>query len=553
MAYVGIQNQHTICTKVSRGKKMKRKLSKKAKMTMNIFVVFILLVAGLLGFTLFQAIAKQPEATLVAQDTLLYNKDEEAIKTTSAGEIKKSWQGTYQFVGEDGKKYDLGEHTIAYDNSTLYIFGGGYQILEDNTAIKMGAVQKVTDFKSDNFYKLADRKYLIISNAVEDEEQTIQASGFLYIVMDKAGNALLTNATVNVKTTKPTILTTANITLDIANEKLTYGKKEIALKNVLGSTNEFDPLTYKSIDEEQQPEKISANIKGGSGGTGGDGSDGGTGGTGGLGGGGGTGGLGGSGGTGGTAGNGGTGGTAGNGGSGGVGGDGGNGGAGGSGGLGGNGSSGESVDVVKAIMLRGVNKTSTTLDVSYYASDPFGQYGIIYLSVFAGDADIQNDAPIVSQNLNLYESNHVFSALQPGSQYQIVIGHIVTEDDVDTTYIDDIMKTSTTSASNTLTILRQSEDGIYVQAKLDKFYAGKEGTVTILFDDSIGTTVEEKFHSDAITTAGGDSLFISFKDVMSKVPNIQKFKVMIMVDMGKDQPEAIVSKTIENAYYKKIN
>ena len=517
---------------------------------MNIFVVFILLVAGLLGFTLFQAIAKQPEATPVATDTLLYNKDDEAIKTTSAGEIKKSWLGTYQFIGEDGKKYELGEHTIAYDNTTLYIFGGGYQILEDNTAIKMGAVQKVTDFKADSFFKLADRKYLMVSNAIADEDQTIQASGFLYIVMDKAGNALLTNSAINVKTTKPMVLATSKLSLDIANEKLTYGEKEIALKNVLGSTNEFDPLTYKTIDEEQQPEKVSANIKGGSGGSGGsggDGSDGGTGGTGGIAGTGGTGGLGGIGGSGGT------GGSAGNGGSGGTGGDGGNGGAGGSGGLGGNGSSGESVDVVKAIMLRGVSKTSTTLDVSYYASDPFGQYGIIYLSVFTGDADIQSDNPLVSQNLNLYESNHVFSALQPGTQYQIVIGHMVTEDDVDHTYIDDIIKTSTTSASNSLTILRQSEDGMYIQAKLDAYYAGKEGTVSIVFDDLNETTVEEKYHSDVITSAGGDSLFISWKDVLSKVPTIQKFKIIVKVDTGKGQLETVMSKTIENAYYKKTN
>ncbi|MEG0452160.1 MAG: hypothetical protein RR558_03765 [Coprobacillus sp.] len=518
---------------------MKRKLTKKAKLSMNVFIVFVLLVAGLLGFILYKSLGQQPAEYAIAKDTLLYNEDNNPYQTQLSGIVKKDWSGDYQFIDEAGKKTNLGTHTICFDGNNIMIFGGGYQLLNDNTALRLKDVQSDIDIRKDAFYKLADRKYLMVSPNIADKEELCKAERFVYIVMDKAGNALLSNEKMNVKTTKPITLNGGEMSLDVANEKLVFSGKTIELKKVMGSTNSFDPLTYKSIDEEQQPDEVKLDIKGGSGGTGGtggNGSNGGSGGTGGLGGNGGVGGNGGLGGIGGSAGNGGTGGTGGNA---------GNGGSGGSGGTGGNGSSGEAVDTVKSIMLRGVSKTSTTLDVSYYASDPFGQYGIIYMSLFAGDADITKDKPLKSQNLNLYDKNHVFTGLQPGLQYQVVIGHIISEDGAEIKYVDDVIKTSTIAPNNYLTVLRQSEEGLYVQVRLDKYYVNKTGTVSIVLNDKLQSTVSCEYHVDSITSDAGDNLYIAWGSLKDSLSTVKDYKIVVKV-----QDMQVMSKTITNAYYK---
>lgn len=511
-----------------------RKLNKKAKLSMNFFGIIVIGLVVLFGYIGYIAMTKQPETYTVSSGSLIYDSEDNPFVATE-GVISKRMFGDYEFVSSDNKKTNLGKNTIIYYPGGIRILGGGYTILENSETKKLTEGQEITDFKNSGVYKLNDRKYLFVGDSLYDQEKTFETKNFIYVIMDTAGNAVLTNDEVNIKTVKPTILQVENIIFDIANEMLNYNGQQIALKNIIGSTNTYNPDLYKDLAEEKQQDKIDLTVQGGDGGTGGTGGTGANGGLGGIGGIGGNGGLGGYGGTGGT------------GGTGGSGGQGGTGGTGGTGGQGGNGSVGESVDTVKQIMLRGVTKTSTTLEVSYFASDPFGQYGIVYLALLPGDADI-NDVvgqKIKMQTLNIYDTHYVFSKLDPSTQYQIVIGHIL-NDDGEVYYVDDVIKTTTSAASNQLNIMRQTESGLYLQAYLDSYYTGQDIKLVISGSSSTATPMQQTIESKDIFSKTGYSTFVGYTEESKAWIQTSKELTISIYAGGRN----VITKKIENVYYK---
>ena len=62
--------------------------------------------------------------------------------------------------------------------------------------------------------------------------------------LDKSGNATLINDKVSLKTITPTKLRTSAYVFDIANELLNFGKEDIDLKKIIGSTNVYDEDKY---------------------------------------------------------------------------------------------------------------------------------------------------------------------------------------------------------------------------------------------------------------------------------------------------------------------
>lgn len=199
-------------------------------------------------------------------------------------------------------------------------------------------------------------------------------------------------------------------------------------------------------------------------------------------------------------------------------------------------------------MLRGVEKTATTLQVSYYASDPFGQYGIISLELFDGDADINNATALRSQNLNLYESSYTFTGLEPGKQYQVVITHIISNSDGDTRYVDDVIKTKTSEPQNSLQIVRQSEEGIYVSAKLDSYYAGRDAQVKVELLDEDKAIIDEVMQSAdaaAILSKSGVTLYLGFEEAAKGQLKTDVKELKITLYAGNT---VVLTRTIPNAY-----
>ena len=191
-----------------------------------------------LGIKLFLGTDRQEYQ--VDTNTIVFDKDKTPIKLQDSGIIKTKWNKEYYLIYQD-KDYELGSAALAYneDKGEIHLYGRYYEIgngeeinvTEDQTVIKSTALTK--------FYKLADRKYLVVDKEIKSADGLLATTDFLMIDLDKAGNATMTNHKVNLKTFSETTIVTSNYTFDIANEILTYGSDKIDLKKIIGSSNTY--------------------------------------------------------------------------------------------------------------------------------------------------------------------------------------------------------------------------------------------------------------------------------------------------------------------------
>ena len=177
---------------------------------------------------------------VVNDGALVFDKDKSIIKIDESSTIKKKWNNEYYLKFKD-KNYELGDTAISYNEKTgeIILYGKYYEIgASDNiditdgeTVIKSSALTK--------FYKLADRKYLVVDIDIKSADGLLSTTDFLMIDLDKVGNATLVNHKVNLKAFSATTIVTSNYTFDIANEILTYGSNKIDLKKIIGSSNTY--------------------------------------------------------------------------------------------------------------------------------------------------------------------------------------------------------------------------------------------------------------------------------------------------------------------------
>ncbi len=176
----------------------------------------------------------------VDSGTLVFDKDKSIIKLDDKGIIKTKWNKEYYLI-YNKKNYELGNTAISYNENTgeiklygrYYEIGSGEEIkvTNDETVIKNSALTK--------FYKLADRKYLVIDKEIKSSDGLLSTTDFLMVDLDKVGNATFTNHKISLKSFSETVIVTSNYTFDIANEILTYGSDKIDLKKIIGSSNTY--------------------------------------------------------------------------------------------------------------------------------------------------------------------------------------------------------------------------------------------------------------------------------------------------------------------------
>lgn len=192
----------------------------------------------------------------VVPGTLVFDKDKTIVKTSEPAIIKTKWNKKYYLISKESNT-ELGDTAISYNDKTgeIHLYGRYYEISSGDeinitsgeTIIKSSALTK--------FYKLTDRKYLVIDKEIKSSDGLLTTTDFLLIDLDKVGNATLTNNKVNLKTFSATTIVTSNYTFDIANEILIYGSDKIDLKKIIGSSN-----TYTK--EELIPEETNGNNSG---------------------------------------------------------------------------------------------------------------------------------------------------------------------------------------------------------------------------------------------------------------------------------------------------
>ena len=222
-----------------------RKYNGRTKKTM--IIILILFVGIIIIFSLFlkKAIDVGRTAYKVVSSSVLFDNEQNLITTSDEGIIRVKWGGDYYLIYDD-KEYDLGSHSVVYNstNGDITLYGKFYEVNSDGDVNTIKGENLIKSSVNSKFYKLSDRKYLIIDRTIESKSSSFVTSNYLIVNLDKLGNATLLNDKTSYKTIVPTVLRTSAYSFDIANEKLNFGGEDIDLKKIIGSTNEYDEDTY---------------------------------------------------------------------------------------------------------------------------------------------------------------------------------------------------------------------------------------------------------------------------------------------------------------------
>ena len=213
----------------------------KNKLLFVIFILIVLLIVSILIVSVYNSKNKEIEEYKISLNSTIYDENYSYIELQNDGIIKKEWDKKYYlYIDDSSLKYSLGTEPVFYDKSKqqVAIYGTVYQVFVNGDISKRSQKTIISNLSEFQFFKLNDRKYLIIGkNIISDNFSTVN---YLVVSIDKAGNALLLNNDVNIKTINPMILSVGSVKFDIANEKLINGETEIDLKKINGSTNEYE-------------------------------------------------------------------------------------------------------------------------------------------------------------------------------------------------------------------------------------------------------------------------------------------------------------------------
>lgn len=173
-----------------------------------------------------------------------YNKELEYVTTTGKAKLKMQFDGDYKLIDYvDSLKTtnNLGKNAVLTNDSSsqINLYGIFYEVMEDGTVKKINKENKINKLNGSRFYKINDRKYLIIDKRITSSDGSISTKDYLIVELDKQGNSTLYNDYINLKEINPLILNTSSFDFDIANEMLYYNESTINLKKIVGSTNEY--------------------------------------------------------------------------------------------------------------------------------------------------------------------------------------------------------------------------------------------------------------------------------------------------------------------------
>ncbi len=213
----------------------------------KVFILFALIVIVIVGLFIFFILKfnnlddnKYP----IKEGSSFYNDDYNYLKVEHDSYLAQRFDGNYYWYQKENNrtvKEKIGSNPVVYSKNDykVYLFGNAYQVKNNGEVVTLSGMTEIVKASPTKFYKLRDRKYLMVDSSIKTNDGSVKTSGYLIIELDKQGNATFANNEVNVKTIKPLVLKGTTMSFDIANEKLIYGKKEINLKNIIGSTNNY--------------------------------------------------------------------------------------------------------------------------------------------------------------------------------------------------------------------------------------------------------------------------------------------------------------------------
>lgn len=231
----------------------------KMNFTVFAFIVFVILIMIVCAVTM--VLNNGKEEYEVSSSACIYDNNYNYIKLENDGVITKKWTGEFYLKENETKKeYELGEYAVAFDKNrkTVDLFGTFYQVLKGGDISKITEQNTVSGSTESKFYKIDDRKYLIVAKNIENDTGSLSTNNYLIIIVDRLGNALLLNNEIDAKTINEMVIRTDNFDFDVANEVLTFNDEDkIDLKKIIGSTNEYVQVAQKEEEanntEEQAP------------------------------------------------------------------------------------------------------------------------------------------------------------------------------------------------------------------------------------------------------------------------------------------------------------
>ena len=426
-----------------------RKLNNKNKLYILLFSIIICGIIGILVYAVSLSSGKLTSVYEVSNNSVIFDSNTNLLDTKKGGEIAKSWDNQYYYQNEDNK-YDIGKESVVFEklSNEVIIFGENHQVGQDGTITKNKDKTTINNLNISSFYKLSDRKYLIVSNEIYETEKTIYANKYLIVYIDKQGNASVLNDVINIKTINPIQIKFNEYTFDVANEKLIIGKNTIDLKAINGSTNEYsienEKPKYEGFDapsfiEEynklvnnfnQYKNNSTINVGGNNQVTNNNFV------------------------------------------------------------TNGNSSSSSnatsannSTNINKRVSLRGAVTYTTYIDVSYVVTDPEEKYQAVYLLVTGVRKGEMYTEKVI---LDKYETKHRVENLDPRSEYSISLGYVeVTYVDGEKTltdFVEDVINVRTTKSNAFIEINKIYLGKVDFKFKMSKTYALESGRIVLLAD-----------------------------------------------------------------------
>jgi len=235
---------------------MKQNKSKN-KITFIIFIISVILIIVLFTLVITKELKKEKATYEISSSSLVYDENYNNIEIKENGTITKKWNNKY-YLETENQTYTLGQFTVAYNPNDyrMYIYGDCYKVYKNGETEKLTKENEIIRTGEETFYKISDRKYLIVSSNIKDKTNSLNTKDYLIVELDKIGNATLMNNEINIKTINEMILECGKFDFDIANEKLIFEKNTIDLKKIGGSTNNYVKKETPQKETETEPQEV---------------------------------------------------------------------------------------------------------------------------------------------------------------------------------------------------------------------------------------------------------------------------------------------------------
>lgn len=235
----------------------RRKYDGKNKRSFIIIIILSVLVVAIFSLFIYKYTKTAKIEYKIEPGSVLQDVDRNYLTIDDDAKLKIRWNGNYYLVYND-EKINLGKKVIVYNGITagMKLYGKFYEITKDGKVIENKNETVLSNTSEPRFYKIDDREYLLVANKINSSDYSIEASNYLLVELDKAGNAKLSNDRINLKTISPTQLITSVYNFDINNEILNFGELNIDLKKIIGSTNQYTeeaPKVEEPNDSDNNP------------------------------------------------------------------------------------------------------------------------------------------------------------------------------------------------------------------------------------------------------------------------------------------------------------